>query len=111
MRSKSDHPAVREALIYAMRKDPNAGDRLDALKTIQTMDWGNDVHQALLAAAERDKNPGVRFAAMDTLVNRAVREKDAALLPALRSLATRNSNPYIRVKCAEAIHELAADRR
>jgi len=104
-------PAVREALIYAMRKDPNAGDRLDALKTIQTMDWGNDVHQALLAAAERDKNPGVSFAAMDTLVNRAVREKDTALLPALRSLATRNSNTYVRVKCAEAIHELAADRR
>jgi len=111
LRSKSDHPAVREALIYAMRKDPNAGDRLDALKTIQTMDWGTDVHQALLAAAERDKNPGVRFAAMDTLVNRAVREKDTALLPALHLLATQSSNPYIRVKCAEAIHELAADRR
>jgi len=107
LRSKSDHPAVREALIFAMRKDPNAGDRLDALKAIQTMDWGNDVHQALLAAAERDNNPGVRFAAMDALVNRAVREKDRALLPALESLATGHSNPYIRVRCAQAIHELA----
>jgi hypothetical protein len=110
LRSKSDHPAVREALIFAMRKDPNAGDRLDALKAVQTMDWGSDVHQALLAAAEHDKNPGVRFAAMDTLVNRAVTEKDRALLPALESLATGHSNPYIRVRCAQAIHELADGR-
>jgi HEAT repeats len=111
LQTKSDHPAVREALIFAMRKDPNAGDRLDALKAIQNMDWGSDVHQALLAAAEQDDNPGVRFAAMDTLVNRAVREKDTALLPVLQSLATGHSNPYIRVRCAQAIHELTADRR
>jgi hypothetical protein len=110
LRSKSDHPAVREALIFAMRRDPNAGDRLDALKAIQTIDWGSDVHQALLAAAEHDKNPGVRFAAMDTLVNRAVREKDAALLPVLQSLAAGHSNAYIRVRCAQAIHELTEGR-
>jgi hypothetical protein len=111
LRSKSDQPAIREALIFAMRKDPNAGDRLDALKAIQTIDWGSDVHQALLAAAEHDKNPGVRFAAMDTLVNRAVREKDTALLPVLQSLAAGHSNAYIRVRCAQAIHELTEGDR
>jgi hypothetical protein len=109
LRGRSDHPAVREALIYAMRNDPNAGDRLDALKAVQAMDWGDDMHQALLAAAQHDKNPGVRLAAIDTLVDRAVREKDRSLLPTLQMLAAQNPNQYVRVKCAEAIHELAGE--
>jgi hypothetical protein len=109
LRTKSDHPAVREALLYAMRNDPNTGDRLDVLKAVQSMEWGDDVHQALLATAENDKNPGVRFAAIDTLVDRAVKEKDKALLPTLQLLASKNPNRYVRVKCAEAIHEISGE--
>jgi hypothetical protein len=106
LRSKSDHPAVRDALLYAIGNDPNAGDRLDVLKAVQTMDWGNDMHQALLSVAEHDKNPGVRFAAIDTLVDHAVKDKDKTLLPSLQLLARKDPNQYVRVKCAEAIHEV-----
>lgn len=108
LKQRSDNPVVREALLHAMRNDPNAGLRLEALRAVQGME-GKDLHQALLDVVEHEKNPGVRFAAVDTLTDQVVKEKDTSMLPALERLARQDSESYVRMRSANAVHELLAD--
>ena len=108
LKQRSDNPAVREALLHAMRNDPNAGLRLEALKAVQGME-GTDLHQSLLDVVEHEKNPGVRFAAVDTLTDHVVKEKDKSMLPALEQLARNDPESYVRLRCANTVHELLGD--
>lgn len=98
---RAEEPAIREALLYAVRHDPNAGVRLEALNAVQELTWTPDVQEAVLGALETDANPGVRVAA----VNLLLRHRDPQLLPALQKLAVNDSNPYVRLKCANAVRE------
>jgi len=109
LRAGSQHPSVREALIYAMQHDPNTGMRLEALKSVEGMEWGSDLAQALVDSADHEANPGVRLTAIDALVKHAVQAKDRALAPELRRLAGNDSNPYVRLTCAKAVHDLVGD--
>jgi len=109
LRTGSQQPLVREALIYAMQHDPNTGLRLEALKTVQGMEWGSDLSQALVDSANHEQNPGVRLTAIDALVSHAVQGKDQSLVPELKRLAGNDSNPYVRLTCAKAVHDLAGE--
>jgi hypothetical protein len=109
LRSGSKNPTVREALIYAMQHDANAGMRLEALKTVQGLEWGPDLSQALIDSVENEKNPGVRLTAIDTLVDHAMQAKDRTLAPELQRLASSDSNRYVRIRCASAVHDLVGD--
>ena len=105
--SHADNPNIRQALIYAMRHDPNAGVRLEALGAVCNLKPSDDVHAALLEALERDANPGVRVAAVDALIDRTEKEGcDVSTAQALEHLASTDSNPYIRLKCANAVMKL-----
>jgi hypothetical protein len=105
--SHADNPNIRQALIYAMRHDPNAGVRLEALGAVCNLKPSDDVHTALLEALEHDANPGVRVAAVDALIDRTEKEGcDVSTAQALEHLATTDSNPYIRLKCANAVMKL-----
>ena len=107
LRGHADDPNIHQALIYAMRHDPNAGVRLEALKAVRNTTPGDDVHTALLEAIEHDANPGVRVAAVDALINPTGNEDfDAPTVRALEHLATADSNPYVRLKCANAMMKL-----
>ena len=107
LRSHADNPNIRQALIYAMRHDPNAGVRLEALGAVCNMKSSDDVHTALLEALEHDTNPGVRVAAVDALIDHTEKEGcDAPTAQALEHLATTDSNPYVRLKCANAMMKL-----
>ena len=108
LKTRRDNPVVREALLHAMRFDPNAGLRLEALKAVQGLD-GHDLDQPLLDLVEHEENPGVRFAAVDSLTDHVVREKDTSLLPALERLAREDSDRYVRIRCASAVQQLAGD--
>ena len=104
LRSHADNPNIRQALIYAMQRDPNAGVRLEALGAVCNMTSSSDVHAALLNALEHDTNPGVRVAAVDALIDRTEKEGyDAPTAEALAHLASTDSNPYVRLKCANAV--------
>jgi hypothetical protein len=107
LRSHADNPNIRQALIYAMRHDPNAGVRLEALGEVSSMKPSEDVHTALLEALEHDTNAGVRVAAVDALTDRTEMEGyDTPTAEALQQLATTDSNPYVRLKCANAVLKL-----
>lgn len=107
LRSHADNPNFRQALLYAMRHDPNAGVRLEALEAVCNMKSSGDVHSALLDAIEHDTNPGVRVAAVDALIDHTEKEGcDAPTAQALAHLATSDSNPYVRLKCANAVMRL-----
>jgi hypothetical protein len=107
LRSRADNPNIRQALIYAMRHDPNAGVRLEVLDTLCGMKASNDVHAALLDALEHDSNPGVRVAAVDALIDQP-QDEDSGRLTArtLEHLASTDSNPYVRLKCTNALMKL-----
>jgi len=109
LRAGSGQPSVREALIYAMQHDPNTGMRLEALKTVQGMEWGSDLSLALIDSADHEQNPGVRLTAIDALVNHAEQAKDRTLVPELQRLAGNDSNRYVRITCAKAVHDLVGD--
>lgn len=107
LRSHADNPNIRRALIYAMRHDPNAGVRLEALGAVGNLNSDNDVRKALLGALEHDDNPGVRVAAVDALIDHAEKEGcDASMAETLQHLASTDSNPYVRLKCANAVMKL-----
>ncbi len=104
LRNHTDNPNVREALIYALQNDANAGVRLEALGAVSDMNSSSDVHAALLNALEHDANPGVRIAAMDAVIgSQGEQNYDAPTSKALAHLASTDSNPYVRMKCANAV--------
>jgi hypothetical protein len=107
LRSHADNPNIRQALLYAMRHDPNAGVRLEVLEAVCNMKSNEDVHNALLDALEHDANAGVRVAAVDALIDHAEKEGcDVPTAHALEHLASTDSNPYVRLKCANAMMKL-----
>ena len=102
LRGRSTDPAIREALLYALRHDPNDGVRLEALQSIRELAWSPEVRAAILEALQKDTNPGIRITAINVLLQHA----DEAVLPALREVARQDSNPYVRMKCANAVRDL-----
>ncbi len=107
LRAHADNPNIRRALIYAMRHDPNAGVRLEALGAVCSLSPAGDVHDALLEALQQDANAGVRVAAVDALIASTEKEGcDEPTAQALAKLATTDSNPYVRLKCANAVMQL-----
>lgn len=103
----TDNPNIRHALIYAMRNDPNAGVRLEALQAVCNMQSSEDVRAALLASLEHDTNPGVRVAAVDALIRHTEQAGcDVPTAQALEHLAATDRNPYVRLKCANAVMKL-----
>lgn len=108
LRTQSDNPSVQPALLYAMRHDPNLGVRLEALRAVRKMDWSPEVREALLDVVKHDTNQGLRGAAVDELVQRAVKDRDQALLPVLEHLATNDPDRYVRIKAARALLGMGA---
>ena len=107
LRSHADDPNIHQALLFAMRHDPNAGVRLEALGAVCSAKPNDDVQSALLDAIEHDTNAGVRVAAVDALIDHTETEGcNAPTAQALEHLASTDSNPYVRLKCANAVMKL-----
>jgi HEAT repeat protein len=74
------------------------------------MQGGDDLQQSLIEVLEHDRNMGVRVESVDLLVDQMERQgRDEATLSALGRLATSDSNPYVRLKCASALRKLGND--
>ena len=107
LRTGADNPNIRQALLYATRHDPNVGVRLEALRAVCNMKFTDDVRGVLLDVLEHDTNPGVRVAAVDALIDHTEKEGcDAPTAQALQHLASTDSNPYVRLKCSNAMMKL-----
>ena len=106
LRSHANDPNIRQALLYALRHDPNPGVRLEALEAVRGME-GDEGPRALLDTLQHDTNPGVRVAAVDALIDQGEKGgQDASIQQALGLLATTDQNPYVRLKCANAMMKL-----
>jgi HEAT repeat protein len=71
------------------------------------MKFSDEVRAALLEALEHDTNPGVRVAAVDALIDHTEKDGcDAPTAQALEQLASNDRNPYVRLKCANAMMKL-----
>jgi hypothetical protein len=103
LRGGGDRPIVRQALLYTMQHDPNLGVRLAALEEARGLEWGSDLQDAYLGVVTSDKSDGMRVAAVDVLTSHA----NASLLPQFQRLAATDTCPYVRMKSASAVRDLA----
>ncbi len=105
LRGAGDDPTVRSALLYALAHDPNTGLRLEALDSLRDAGWNSEIEQGVIQAVRNDRNPGVRVEAVNVLTRHAT----PSILPVLNHLASDDPNPYVRMKCIDAVQRLKGD--
>jgi len=91
---------VRDALLYALQRDPNDGVRLKAMEGLKPFAQTPEVRKVLTEVLLRDSNSGVRKQAIDVLTQgmgeTAGQTIDRDIVGALQELMNRESNPYMR---------------
>jgi hypothetical protein len=121
---------VRQALLYAARKDQNPAVRMKALESLRDAVADTAVREALIDALEHDANPGVRVEAVNLLVRslepggldssdnaEPVLSPDGVEHPldpsmqhvvrTLQELQRSDPNRYVRLRSAAALRQIA----
>jgi hypothetical protein len=108
---------VRNALVYTIRNDQNAGVRLKALDGLQPFIGEDEVRSALTDVLSADANPAMRIRAIDLLVQglsekqdpRQAQVVDRRMIGVLQGLINRQEeNPYMRERCQRALELVKA---
>jgi anti-sigma factor RsiW len=108
---------VRNALVYTIRNDQNAGVRLKALDGLQQFISEDEVRGALTDVLASDVNPAMRIRAIDLLVQGLSERQDARqaqvvdrrMIGVLQELINRQEeNPYMRERCLRALELVKA---
>ncbi|MEI9813000.1 MAG: HEAT repeat domain-containing protein [Acidobacteriota bacterium] len=107
---------VRDALVYTVRNDRNAGVRLKALEGLQAFIGEPDVRGALADVLSSDANPAMRMGAIDLLMQGLDAGQsrtpadivDPRMVGVLQELISREENPYMRQKCQRALELVKA---
>ena len=109
---------VRDALIYTVRNDRNAGVRLKALDGLKSFIGESDVRAALADVLASDSNPAMRIQAIDLLVqsldgtspaNQQQQSVDPRMVGVLQELiSSSEENAYLRQRCQEALELVKA---
>lgn len=97
---KKQLEGVKEALISAAKSDDNPGVRLQALKTLATLPFDDDIKKACLHILSHDNSPGNRIEAINTLV-RAIKDGfkvDDEIKSVFKQRLDEEENPYIIIK-------------
>jgi HEAT repeat protein len=95
---------VRDALLLALRNDPNPGVRFKALDALKGLGAQPEVRKTLSYVLQNDQNPGVRIQAIDILTE----QHDSGMVGMLQQLVTKESNSYVRQRCQKALEEMNA---
>ncbi len=101
---------VRDALVYAVQHDPNAGVRLKALEGLRRFIDDPATRQSLASVLEHDENPAVRSQAIDVLapVTGEV-EFSPELAGTLQSvMRSDQGDDYVRMRCMQLLREMNA---
>jgi hypothetical protein len=100
-----DGNGIRHALMVSLRYDVDAGVRMKALEGLQRY-VGQDQHvrDAVLEAVAHDQDAEVRRAAIGLL---EPVQSDSSVRQVLRTVATRDANPYIRTASYNALQNSA----
>jgi hypothetical protein len=99
-----------DALIEALRYDPNDGVRKEALKVLRTFPMSKRIRDALLFVLMHDNNPGLRVEAIKGMEQAAKRGGDFAvdehLLNVLRQKIDHDDNNFIRLRAMALLQEV-----
>jgi len=109
--TQEDHDSasdVRDALVFALRHDQNAGVRLKALEGLKPMAHDSEVRAALASALLNDANPGVRTQAIDVLTTGPGLSVDRDIVGTLQELMLHENNAYVRDRCRLVLESLKA---
>ena len=104
---------VRNALVYTVRNDQNAGVRLKALDGLKPFIAETDVRSALADVLSGDSNPAMRGRAIDLLVQSLDDSEkptaDRRMIGVLQELISREGeNAYMRQLCERALELVRA---
>jgi hypothetical protein len=98
---ESDGTGIRAALLTSLRTDKNPGVRLKALEGLQPYVAQDDkVRDAVLQALLSDASATVRTRAISML---EPVDSDTSVRQALRTVSTRDENPYIRTVSTQVL--------
>ncbi|MGI9070201.1 MAG: HEAT repeat domain-containing protein [Bryobacteraceae bacterium] len=101
---------VRNALIYAVQHDPNAGVRLKALEGLGRFADDPAIRESLAFVLQHDDNSAVRSQVIDVLAPRAGKtELSPQLTGTLQEIVrSEQSDDYVRMRCMQLLVEMNA---
>ncbi len=101
------NPKVRASLITAMKYDNNPAVRMEALKALVNLPFGNDINEALLYVLQHDRNSGMRVTAINVLasVKSNGSEINQETINVLNQKAKDDENQYVRIRAASLLKE------
>ncbi len=99
-----DSDQVRQALLNAVERDPNAGVRLKALEGLKQFAGDLSVRRALANVLQKDDDAKVRVQAIDLLAA----HHDDSIVGVLQNVVQREDNPYVRGQITQLLAQLRA---
>ncbi|MDE3056348.1 MAG: HEAT repeat domain-containing protein [Bacteroidota bacterium] len=102
-------PAVKSALITALKTDGNPGVRSEALRALMQMPFDKEIKEAVLFVLLHDKNSGMRVAAINSLelTSHEKRMSDADILRALKKKVQSDDTNYVRLQARTVLQEVS----
>jgi hypothetical protein len=102
-------PAVKSALITALKTDGNPGVRREALRALTQMPFDKEIKEAILFVLLHDKNSGMRVAAINglELPSHEKRMDDSEILNTLKKKMHSDDNNYVRLQARTALQEVS----
>jgi hypothetical protein len=99
----------RDALVYAVEHDQNAGVRMKAMDGLKQFARDPEVRTALKYVLLSDSNPGLRTQAIDLLVNANTPALDREMVGTLQELMERGEQlSYVRERCRRVLESMNA---
>ena len=97
-----------QALIEAMKFDPNPGVRREALRALGKFPFDEDIKKGLLFVLNKDENEGLRVEAINNLAaaKDEFRASDEHLLDILRKRVQSDNNRYVRQRARAVLQEV-----
>jgi HEAT repeat protein len=101
---------VRDALLFAVRHDPNTGVRLKAIEGLRRFIDEPEARDGLAYVLEHDTDPGVRSQAIDVLAPATDKlSSSPELLNALdNAVRSDQMDDDVRLRCMQVLNELKA---
>jgi hypothetical protein len=99
---------VKQALISALKYDPNYSVRKEALSVLENYVPDPEVVQAILYVLAKEKNTGMKVAAINALDPKKLGTQTGSsdLVQGLRQAADNEENAYIRIRALAALKEV-----
>jgi hypothetical protein len=107
--TRANTEEFRDALVFAVQHDPNAGVRMKALEGLKPFVLQPAVRSALKQVLLADANPGLRTQAIDLLIGSDDHNIDRQMIGTLQELMERGEKlGYVRERCRRVLESMNA---